>query len=96
MKLEDIKKMYFACTGNTCRSPMAERIFQELSKDNKIKMKVGSRRAQISDNPKNDKAIKGEISNGTRAIIISEYGDHAFPENIFQEIFLPKNLNQQI
>lgn len=32
------QKLIFVCTGNTCRSPMAEAIFKSLEKDSNIKV----------------------------------------------------------
>lgn len=37
-----MRKVCFICEGNTCRSPMAEKIFSMLAKDKKQKIKVES------------------------------------------------------
>lgn len=42
-------KILFVCTGNTCRSPMAEGIMNKLAKDNELNIK--SQSAGIFANP---------------------------------------------
>ncbi len=37
-----MKNVLFICTGNTCRSPMAEAIFNKLCKDRNLDMHAGS------------------------------------------------------
>ena len=37
-----MRTVLFVCTGNTCRSPMAEGIAQKLAEDGKFPQKVGS------------------------------------------------------
>ncbi len=37
-----MKKIIFVCEGNTCRSPMAEKIFARLAKQEKLNIKVES------------------------------------------------------
>ena len=37
-----MKKIIFVCEGNTCRSPMAEKIFANFVKKENIRLKVES------------------------------------------------------
>ena len=58
-------KICFVCTGNTCRSIMAERLFKKIIKDRKIKgLKASSR----GINAKNE-----NISENAK-IVLKEYG----------------------
>ena len=40
--MDSEKRVLFVCTGNTCRSPMAEGIFRKAAKDNALLMSLGS------------------------------------------------------
>lgn len=40
--MDSEKRVLFVCTGNTCRSPMAEGIFRKASKDNSLLVSLGS------------------------------------------------------
>ena len=40
--MDSEKRVLFVCTGNTCRSPMAEGIFRKASKDNALLVSLGS------------------------------------------------------
>src|SRR5690554_5439383 len=57
-----MKKILFVCTGNTCRSSMAEGIFKNLLKEAKNPMKgievVSAGTAVFTQEPANQKAIK--------------------------------------
>ncbi|MBM3199589.1 hypothetical protein FJZ53_01540 [Candidatus Woesearchaeota archaeon] len=46
-KKSNIKKIMFVCTGNTCRSPMAEYLFKHLCKKEKLKLGIVSRGTKI-------------------------------------------------
>lgn len=50
MRLEDITKVYFVCSGNTCRSPMAQRILMAKFEEREKKgISVYSRRAAVEE-----------------------------------------------
>lgn len=55
----------FICTGNTCRSPMAEGLFKQLTKDKGIKFDIGS--AGVS-------AYIGDLPAENAVIACKEYG----------------------
>ena len=54
-----MKKLLFVCTGNTCRSPMAEVIFNALAKQKNLDWTAESAGvAAVGDRPASDNAIK--------------------------------------
>ncbi len=59
-KLNGIKNIVFVCTGNTCRSPMAEALMKKLLKDNNIDtINVISRGLSAFENsPASENSIK--------------------------------------
>lgn len=42
------KNVLFVCTGNTCRSPIAEQLFKKMIRDHKLDEQVQVRSAEIS------------------------------------------------
>lgn len=51
-------KVLFVCTGNTCRSPMAEGILRQMAKDKGLDIEVGSAGIAVYDG---DLAAKNSI-----------------------------------
>ncbi|MBC7959368.1 MAG: low molecular weight protein arginine phosphatase [Vallitaleaceae bacterium] len=43
-----MKKIIFVCTGNTCRSPMAEKLGQMMAQEKKLKVLILSRGLSVS------------------------------------------------
>ena len=75
------KKILFVCTGNTCRSPMAELILRSLIKKRKIKWwDVGSCGINAE--------VGGKIAQNSK-LALSEIG-------ISSDKFAPKQLNQKL
>lgn len=67
------KKFVFVCTGNTCRSPMAEMVFRKLVKDLNIKnVTVCSAGIKATvGSPMNDKSAQTLINKGIEAVEFS-------------------------
>ena len=66
MSAVKLKKIVFVCTGNTCRSPMAEYILRKKLKERKLRgFKVNS--AGIA-------AKKGDVINSKSAQTLAKYG----------------------
>lgn len=60
-----MKKIIFVCTGNTCRSPMAEKISQKIAEERNLNCQIESRGiAVFRQEPANDHAIHALISYG--------------------------------
>jgi protein-tyrosine-phosphatase len=55
--MADTKKVLFVCSGNTCRSPMAEVIFKDLSKKKGLSFKAGSAGVFAQKEPINPNAV---------------------------------------
>lgn len=73
----ELKEIIFVCTGNTCRSPMAEGMAKKFVEDNKLNYKISSRGTKIDPkevvaNPKSVEVMK------TRDIDISKHQSKMF------------------
>ena len=65
-----MKKIMFICSGNTCRSPLAEGLFKKCLKDNNITdIQVGS--AGVGAFPGDDVSINSILVAGSRGVDIS-------------------------
>ena len=74
-----MKTVLFVCTGNTCRSPMAQGIFNKISKENHLDFISKSAGLQtISGTPYTENAVKAcecidvDIKNG-KSVSINEF-----------------------
>ena len=67
MKRKTVKKLIvFVCTGNTCRSPMAEAVFKTLANDwGLVKLKIRSAGVRVK---------KGDSLNPKSALVLEEQG----------------------
>ena len=67
-----MKKIMFICSGNTCRSPLAEGLFKKYLKDNNITdIEVGS--AGVGVFPGDDISINSILVAGSRGVDISDH-----------------------
>jgi len=108
MKITDFKKIYVTCTGNTCRSPMAERIFKEEIAQRGLQnsgISVKSRQSNVSSDlstivsnatfsPVDAKKFILAISRGSREIILKYFGDYDFVKNHVPRAFTESELEQ--
>ncbi len=97
MKITDFDHIYFACTGNTCRSPLAQRIFQEKLRDRNAPLPVvSSRRAIVENGPSRfySRSPKDEISDGVAALISDYFADPQFTAAHRARSFSARELDQ--
>ena len=67
-----MKKIMFICSGNTCRSPLAEGLFKKYLKDNNMTdIQVGS--AGVGAFPGDDVSINSILVAGSRGVDISDH-----------------------
>jgi protein-tyrosine-phosphatase len=53
-----MNKIIFVCTGNTCRSPMAEKLGQKIAHDRNIQVEIVSRGVSVSmQDPAHERAM---------------------------------------
>ena len=97
MKLTDLTNVYFSCTGNTCRSPLAQRIMLEKLREKGIRsISVHSKMSSVSDGEwdKWSNYSDGKISPGARKIILDKLGDTAFVDNHQATVFSKEELEE--
>lgn len=77
-----MKKIMFICSGNTCRSPLAEGLFKKYLDDNKITdIEVGS--AGVGAFPGDEVSINSILVAGSRGVDISNHrAKNVNPEHI--------------
>jgi len=94
MKLKNIKQWYTSCTGNTCRSPLLQRILMAKLDELKIEdFNVNSRIAEVEESTESTEDILGylghsggsyqgnRLSSGTKELILHIFNDENFVES---------------
>lgn len=94
MRIEELEDLYFACTGNTCRSPLAQRIMQEKLNEKNSEMSIQSRMAEVKSERWDGRYGGGRISRGSARIIVEKYGDRDFVRNHISQFFSSKELEE--
>ncbi len=99
MKLKEIKNWYTVCTGNTCRSPLLQRIILEkLNEFNLDYCYVQSRKAiVVTKENMEDYLLKNppqEMSKGSQEIIRRKFGDNNFAKMHRSRAFTPEELKE--
>lgn len=105
MKISEFKNWYAVCTGNTCRSPLLQRIIMSKLEETGMKnINIRSRMATVEDPKKAAEYAKylpqgrykepEKISDGTREIILHFFGDKQFVEKHRAKTFTPKELEE--
>ena len=71
------RKICFVCTGNTCRSPMAEAMFNHLAKKKRLRFSVSSAGlSAVNGDPISENAVKALKKAGVECTPENDYENH--------------------
>jgi len=70
------KLVCFVCTGNTCRSPMAAAVFNQLAEENKLPMRAVSAGLYVNELSIADNAVRALEAAGIESTPANPYRSH--------------------